>query len=258
MAKLTQAELKAFLDEKHAQFNQPAYIETDPIQVPHRFSQPENIEIAAFLAATFAWGKRSIIIQSTKRFIQLMDNSPADFVKNATQKDLRAFGFYKHRTFNAIDAVFFVKSLQHIYKNYGGLKKLFENQYQNTGSIKECLAHFRQVFFEIPHPKRTEKHVADVMRGSAAKRLNMMLRWLVRKDDRGVDLGLWSKIPASALYIPLDIHAGNTARKLGILQRKQNDWKAVEELTGKLRMLNPEDPVKYDYSLFGLGVFEGY
>lgn len=256
--KLNSKELKAFLEHKFDEFNTPSYIETDPIQVPHLFSQPADIEIAAFLTASIAWGNRQSIIKNARRLVQYMDFAPSEFVLNFQEADLERFAEFKHRTFNGTDAVFFLRSLQNIYRHHGGLGAFFESSFRESGSIKEVLSAFYRLFFSIPSPERTRKHVANVAKKSAAKRLNMLLRWLVRHDGRGVDFGLWQAIPPSALYIPLDVHSGNVGRKLGLLTRKQNDWQAVEELTEKLRQFDPTDPVKYDYSLFGLGVFEKF
>jgi uncharacterized protein (TIGR02757 family) len=246
------------LNEKAVQYNRPEFIEEDPIQVPHLFSQPENIEISGFLTATIAWGQRKTIISNARRLISLMDNEPARFVTEASEEDFKVFNYFRHRTFSPEDCKFFIRSLQNIYLKYGGLKPVFETSYKQTGSIKEALIKLRKVYFELPHLLRTEKHVADISHGSSGKRLNMFLRWMVRKDKNGVDFGLWDGINPADLFIPLDIHAGTVARSLGLLKRKQNDWQAVEELTAALRQLDKVDPVKYDFALFGLGVFEGF
>ncbi len=254
----TIADLKAFLDEKYDKYNHPDFIGSDPVQIPHSFSDPYDIEISAFLSATIAWGQRSTIIKNSQRLITLMDHAPYDFVTNCSIADLKRFEYFVHRTFNGVDCVFFIKSLKNIYKNHGGLGILFQQEYMHKQNIKATIEGVRSVFFEIDHPERTNKHFSDVSRGASAKRLNMFLRWLVRNDNRGVDFGLWQKIPASALYLPLDLHTGNVARKLGLLSRKQNDWQAVEEVTSNLRKFDPTDPVKYDFALFGLGVFEKF
>jgi uncharacterized protein (TIGR02757 family) len=251
-------DLKAFLDEKYEKYNSCDFITSDPIQIPHLFNDPLDIEISAFLAATIAWGQRVTIIKNSHRLIALMDNAPYDFIMNAGKEDLKRFEYFVHRTFNGTDCVFFIKSLQNIYKKHGGLGMLFQRNYLQTKEIKETLIHVRKVFFEIHHQQRTEKHFSNVEKGASAKRLNMYLRWMVRNDNRGVDFGLWSKIPASALYLPLDLHTGNVARKIGLLHRKQNDWRAVEDVTVNLRKLDPNDPVKYDFALFGLGIFEKF
>jgi uncharacterized protein (TIGR02757 family) len=248
--------MQLFLDQKVLEFNQPGFIETDPIQIPKLFSGKENIEIAGFLAATLAWGQRPTIIRNALKLVSLMENNPYEFLQNTTERDWNIFLHFKHRTFNGTDCIFFLKSLQNIYCRHGGLETVFTVGFRKTGSIYGALAHFRTIFFELPHEHRIGKHVSDVKKGAAAKRLNMFLRWMVRTDYAGVDFGIWKHIPASALMLPLDVHTGNVGRKLGILARTQNDWQAVEEITAKLREFDPEDPIKYDFALFGLGVFE--
>lgn len=251
-------DIKEFLDEKVLLYNVAAFIESDPIQVPHRFTDKEDIEIAAFLTASISWGKRSTIIQNANRLVDMMPGGPFHFLMDASDKELSRFLPYVHRTFNGHDCIYFLKSIQHIYRKHGGIETVFSDSFEKHNSIFNALADFRAVFFSLHEAGRTSKHVSDVTTGSAAKRLNMFLRWMVRKDDRGVDFGLWDAIPMSALYVPLDVHSGNSARKLGLLQRKQNDWKSVIELTSNLRELDPSDPVRYDYALFGLGIFEKF
>ncbi len=245
-------QLKQLLDEKYLQFNTPDFIQSDPIQIPHMFSGKEDIEISGFLAATIAWGNRKMIIRNALRMIDLMDGQPYDFLVNASDSDIDAIDNFTHRTFNITDFRYFIRALRNIYVNHGGLEQVFTQGFTSGGTIKSAIAHFRRVFFELPHPDRTEKHVSCVSRGSAAKRINMFLMWMVRNDGRGVHFGLWEKIPASALMLPLDVHTGNSARALGLLTRKQNDWKAVEEVTANLRRFDADDPVKYDFALFGL------
>lgn len=250
--------IKTFLDEKVLTYNRPSFIETDPIQVPKLFSTKENIEIAGFLAATIAWGQRPTIVRNALHLVGLMDNNPLEFLLNANEDDHYILRTFKHRTFNGTDCVFFLKSLRNIYLNHGGLEPVFTEGYLRHHTIFGALAHFREVFFELPHEARTGKHISSVEKGASAKRLNMFLRWMVRADKAGVDFGLWNQIPASALMLPLDVHTGNVARKLGLLTRTPNDWKAVEEVTARLRAFDPADPVRYDFALFGLGVFEGF
>lgn len=250
-------ELKEFLDEKVAKYNRPEFIESDPIQVPRLFILQENIEIAAFLAATISWGNRQAIIKNASRLMLMMGNQPYKFIVEGTSSDFEKLGTFVHRTFNGHDCIYFMHSLKNIYQNHGGLQTVFETGYETGESIKSALVHFHKVFFETPG-ERTRKHVANVERGASAKRLNMFLRWMIRKDKNGVDFGIWKGIPASALMLPLDVHTGNVARKLGLLKRKQDNWKAVEEVTNELRKLDPDDPVKYDFALFGLGVFEKF
>lgn len=250
-------ELKEFLDTKVEQYNHPDFITTDPIQIPHRFSKKEDIEIAAFLTATIAWGNRKSILKNAKRMVELMDNTPYDFVMQHQQKDLTKFNGFVHRTFNSIDFQVFIKSLQYIYINYGGLENIF-HLHKTENSLQPAITKLKESFFEIPHPKRSEKHLSNPAKGSAAKRINMFLRWMVRRDNKGVDFGIWKSISPSILSCPLDVHTGNIARKLGILNRKQNDAKALAELDAFLRRMDSKDPVKYDFALFGLGVFEGF
>jgi len=250
--------IQSFLDEKILLFNQTEFIETDPIQIPALFDTKENIEIAGFLAATIAWGQRPTIIRNAHKLISLMQNNPFEYLMNTDEQDWDIFLNFKHRTFNGFDCIYFLKSLKNIYQNHGGLEQVFTEGYQHNASVFGALIHFRNVFFELDHERRTEKHVSDVERGAAAKRLNMYLRWMVRSDNSGVDFGLWKQIPTSALMLPLDVHTGNVARKLGLLTRTQNDWRAVDEITAKLREFDPNDPVKYDFALFGLGVFEKF
>jgi uncharacterized protein (TIGR02757 family) len=254
---LTEKEIKEFLDEKVMQFNTRQFIESDPISIPHQFSLKEDIEISGFLAATIAWGNRKMIIKNANKMIELMGNSPFDFVMEHNDTQLKQLTGFVHRTFNSDDFVYFIKSLKNIYSNKGGMEKIFSENMTST-SIQPAIHEFKNIFFSINHPTRTEKHVSDPNKGSAAKKLNMYLRWLVRDDKAGVDFGLWKSISPAILSCPLDVHSGNVARKLGLLTRKQNDAKALEQLDSSLRMLDPKDPVKYDFALFGLGVFEGF
>ena len=254
---LNYSELKEFLDEKVELYNHPNFIESDPIQIPHRYSLKEDIEIAGFLSATIAWGNRKMIISNAKKLMELMGNTPFDFVMSHTKKDLDTLQQFVHRTFNGEDCKTFVMALQNIYQNHQGLEAVFA-QNQTDQSMQESISKFKSLFFEIPHSYRTQKHISDPLNNSAAKRLNMWLRWNCRQDQKGVDLGIWKSIPSSKLSCPLDVHSGNVARKLGLLTRKQNDGKALSELDTNLRLLDPQDPVKYDFALFGLGVFENF
>ena len=251
-------ELKQFLDEKYLQYNTPSFIECDPISVPHRFISGLDREVAGFLTAAIAWGRRDLILRSSNRLIEAMDNDPYEFIKQSTPDDLTRLAKFVHRTFNGTDCIFFMKGLKEIFSHYNSLEDVIIEGMKETGSLKDGLSFFRKQFFSIFHEKRTEKHFADVMTGAAGKRLNMFLRWMVRDDGRGVDFGLWKKISPSILFIPLDLHSGNTARRLGLLTRKQSDWKAVEELTEILREFDSNDPVKYDFALFGIGVNEKF
>lgn len=249
--------LKEFLDEKVVQYNNPQFIESDPIQIPHRFSRKEDIEISGFLVATIAWGQRKTIINNGLKLMDLMGDSPYDFVMQFSEKDEKRLSGFVHRTFNSIDLTYFMYALQHIYQNHSGMENIFST-YAKNDNLQPAIHHFKKVFFELPHPKRTEKHVSDPLKNSAAKRINMFLRWMVRNDQAGVDFGIWNSLAPSQLSCPLDVHSGNVARKLKLLKRKQNDGKALSELDTALRSLDNTDPVKYDFALFGLGVFEGF
>ena len=254
---LHKADLKEFLDEKVVLYNHPKFIESDPIQIPHQFSKKEDIEIAGFLTATIAWGNRKMIINNSNKLMELLDNAPYDFIINHQESDLKRFQNFVHRTFNSVDAIQFVKSLQHIYQNYNGLEQSLAVK-DNTENYRTAISNFKTLFFEIPHQQRTQKHISDPLKGSAAKRINMFLRWMVRNDACGVDFGVWRTHNPAHISCPIDVHSGNVARKLGLLKRKQNDCKAVIELDNSLRILDKNDPSKYDFALFGLGVFEKF
>ncbi|WP_144963405.1 TIGR02757 family protein [Gillisia sp. Hel_I_86] len=254
---MSPTELKEFLDSKVVQYNNFDFIESDPISIPHRFSLKEDIEIAGFLAATIAWGNRKSIIKNANRMMAHLENSPYDFVMNHAEEDLEPLNDFVHRTFNGLDFKSFIRSLKHVYTHHDGLEAIFSIP-TNNGSLQPHISNFKRVFFEIDHLPRTKKHVSDPLKGSAAKRINMYLRWMIRKDNAGVDFGIWKSISPALLSCPLDVHSGNVARKLGLLGRKQNDAKAVLELDLSLRKLDKEDPVKYDFALFGLGVFEKF
>lgn len=255
--KLNKEELREFLDEKVELYNQPAFIESDPISIPHQFSKKQDIEIAGFLAATIAWGNRKMILRNANRIIEMLDHSPYEFIMNSSNDEMKMIKRFVHRTFNSTDLIYFLKALQSIYRHNGGLENIFMT-YQTADSLQPAIHEFHKIFFELSHEKRTERHVSDPFKGSAAKKINMFLRWMVRKDNKGVDFGIWESISPSILSCPLDIHAGNVARKLGLLTRRMNDSKAVSELDNKLREMDPADPVRYDFALFGLGVFEDF
>ena len=254
---LNKEELKQFLDAKVLEFNTPDFIEPDPISVPHRYSLKQDIEIAGFLAASIAWGNRKMITKNGHRMMDLLGNSPYDFVMSHSDFQLEKLNGFVHRTFNSDDFKHFIKALNHIYTNKGGLEHIFI-QNQSETSLQHSIHVLHKIFFEIPHLTRTRKHVADPYKGTVSKRINMCLRWFVRNDNRGVDFGIWKNISPSKLSCPLDVHSGNVARKLGLLTRNQNDGKALLELDANLRLLDSNDPVKYDFALFGLGVFEGF
>ena len=251
---MSREEMRELLERLHDRYNNESFIEADPISVPHSFTRPVDREIAGFLAATIAWGNRRAIVQSAHRMMRYMDNAPEDFVRNATEADMEYLRTYVHRTFNGVDFQDFVRGLRHIITKWGSVGNYFETRYEEHGDLRPVFSDFRRDFFAAQHDPHCEKHLSSIDKGAACKRLCMYLRWFVRHDDRGVDFGLWRRIPMSALYMPLDIHTGRMGRNLGLLSRKQSDWKAVEELTASLRELHAEDPVRYDYSLFGLGI----
>lgn len=232
--------LKNKLDNAYIINNNIDFIKKDPIQIPHRFTSKEDVEISAFLTSIIAFGKREIIIKKANDFLQRMNNTPYHYLMNGDFSSMKGF---VHRTINDQDFIYYLTSLNNIYKN-GGLEQLFSN------NIEKSLIDFWKLFFDLPHEKRAERHISNIEKGSAAKRLNFFLRWMVRKDN--VDFGIWKNISTSNLYIPLDVHVGNVARELGIITRKQNDWKSVVEITSHLRKLDPEDPIKYDLALFSL------
>ena len=251
---MSREEMRDLLERLHDRYNNESFIEADPISVPHSFTNTVDREIAGFLAATIAWGNRRAIVQSAHRMMRYMDNAPEDFVRNATQSDMEYLRTYVHRTFNGVDFQDFVRGMRHIITKWGSVGNYFESRYEEHGDLRPVFSDFRRDFFAVEHDAHCEKHLSSIDKGAACKRLCMYLRWFVRHDDRGVDFGLWRRIPMSALYMPLDIHTGRMGRNLGLLGRKQSDWKAVEELTASLRELHVDDPVRYDYSLFGLGI----
>ncbi|WP_028375795.1 TIGR02757 family protein [Leeuwenhoekiella sp. MAR_2009_132] len=253
--KLKKSELKEFLDEKAALYESPKFIGTDPIQIPHQFTKKEDIEIIGFLVATIAWGNRKSIINNGNKLIELQGNAPYDFIKNHSSEDLKTLQNFVHRTFNGTDLITFITSLKNIYTHHKGLEYAFSIHASNSG-MQPAISEFKKLFFEIPHLNRTQKHVSDPIKNSAAKRINMFLRWMVRPALAGVDFGIWQRITPAQLSCPLDVHSGRVARQLGLLKRSQNDAKAVEELDQYLRVLDPLDPVKYDFALFGLSAFE--
>lgn len=249
--------VRTFLERKTAEFNRPEFIADDPVSVPHLFSRKEDIEIAGFLAATIAWGQRPTIVKNGLRMMDLMSHSPYEFTMNAGIKDLKRISTFVHRTFNGTDFKVFVRCLRNIYAKHGGLENVFAASLRNENTMMDAISAFRKTFFSIRHEQRTQKHVSDPAKNSTAKRINMFLRWMVRKDANGVDFGIWKTIPTASLMIPLDVHVGNVARELQLLHRTQDDRKAVEELTKMLRQFDPLDPVKYDFALFGTGISTG-
>jgi uncharacterized protein (TIGR02757 family) len=255
--KFTKSDLKEFLDEKAEQYNRPSFIKSDPISIPHRYSDKGDIEIAGFLAATIAWGNRKMILKNSLRIMEILEDAPYEFIVNSSDCELDKAVRFVHRTFNLVDLAYFLKALRHVYREKGGLEEIFD-RFKTSDSLQPAIHELHRIFFELPHEKRTERHVSDPYKGSAAKKINMYLRWMVRKDNKGVDFGIWKNISPSILSCPLDVHSGNVARKLGLLKRKQNDAAAVAELDKVLRSLDDKDPVRYDFALFGLGVFEKF
>ncbi len=258
--KPTDQKLKYFLDAKVIEYNQPSFINADPVCIPHLFSKKQDIEIAAFFAAIFAWGNRTTIINKSKELMQLMDNAPYDFCINIDLKKLENLLKFKHRTFNATDLLYFVEFLKFHYSTYDSLENAFTKSMNiHDENTENALNGFHHYFFSLNEvPARTKKHIAAPFRKSNCKRLNMFLRWMVRKDNAGVDFGIWNKIKPAQLICPVDVHVARVAKRLNILQRKQIDWQAAIELTNCLKILDANDPVKYDFALFGLGAIEKY
>ena len=250
----SKSELKDLLDSRYERYANKLFLVDDPIQIPHRFSNPIDIEISGLLTATIAWGNRKSILNSMTRLLSAMGSSPANFVINYTPTDKKHLQGFVHRTFNEMDCETFMQVLNSIYTEKGGLKNVFVDAYNKNQSIADSINAFRNCFVNSDIPKRTLKHLPNIIAGSAAKRLNMYLRWMIRPNSEGIDFGLWNEIPSSSLLIPLDVHSGRVARELGLLNRIQNDFRAVEELTNELRQFDSTDPIKYDFALFGMGV----
>ncbi|MGI8598419.1 MAG: TIGR02757 family protein [Chitinophagaceae bacterium] len=249
--------LKDFLNKKVDEYNQPSFIQSDPISVPHRFSKKQDIEIAAFFASIFAWGNRTIIINKTTQLMELMGNAPHDFIIHHKENDLKTFLNFRHRTFNTTDVLYFILFLQHHYKKYNSLEDAFF--YKGLSNQEERLNYFHKYFFSLPEaPPRTKKHIAAPFRKSTCKRLNMFLRWMVRKDNCGVDFGIWKTMNPSELICPVDLHVARVARNFDLIKRKQTDWQTAVELTDQLKKFDKKDPVKYDFALFALGVVERF
>jgi len=248
--------LREFLNQKVEEYNRPSFIKDDPISIPHLFTKEQDIEIAGFFAAVFAWGNRTTIIAKSKELMQRLDNSPFDFIKHHSQKDLKKIKGFRHRTFNEDDLFYFVESLHHHYLKHHSLEPAF---FPNKRSdAEQGLVHFKKHFFSLEHLKRTEKHISSPLQKSTCKRLNMFLRWMIRNDNKGVDFGIWKNISPSKLICPIDLHVARVAKRLGLLKRKQVDWIAAIELTEALRQLDDKDPVKYDFALFNLGIIEKF
>lgn len=260
MDSASQKEVLELLELKFEQYNTPQFIHEDPIIIPHQFKRKEDIEISGFLIALIAWGRRSMIIKNGNILMERMDHQPWAFIMDSSANEQNKLGDFVHRTFNGIDAVGLIRSLRDIYLSEGGLEGIFSNGVKETDeNTYYAIIHARKKIIENSQfPLRTHKHVANPAKNSSAKRINMFLRWMVRKDNRGVDFGIWNKIKPAQLICPLDVHTANVSRKLGLLARKQNDWKAAVELTQSLKAFHAEDPVRYDFSLFGLGIYDRF
>lgn len=254
---MTKEQMQDLLDQLYCKYNNASFIEHDPISIPHKFSLREDIEISGLLASTIAWGNRKAIVKSANRMVEMMDYAPFDFTLNASESEIAHLGSYVHRTFNGGDFITFIKALRRFYdRSIEGVSNLgvfFETSYNQSKDMRVVLSRFYNEFWNCEHEHRTRKHLSSIDKKAACKRTNMYLRWMVRKDSQGVDFGLWD-IPSSALYLPLDVHTANMGRELALLTRKQNDWKAVEQITASLREFDANDPVKYDYALFGAGI----
>jgi uncharacterized protein (TIGR02757 family) len=248
--------LKNFLDAKVDEYNQLSFIKDDPVSIPHQFSERQDIEISGFFAAMFAWGNRATIIRKTNELMKMMGMRPYEFCTDTDPKRLKKILEFKHRTFNTTDLLYFIEFFRHHYSKNKSLETAFTRQ---GTTIEKMLTGFHHYFFSLEHvPARTKKHIATPEKGSTCKRLNMFLRWMVRKDDKGVDFGIWRKISPSQLICPIDVHVARVAKRLGLIKRKQVNWQTALELTNNLRKLDKADPVKYDLALFGLGAMEKY
>lgn len=252
-------QLKHFLDAKVALYNQPSFIDKDPICIPHAYTKTQDIEISGLFAAVLAWGNRTTIINNCKKLMGWMDNSPHEFILHHKDTDLKPFLHFAHRTFNTTDLLYFLHFLQYHYRQHNSLEDAFvpAKNYREE-NVEQALIHFHNYFFSIEHPERTRKHIATPERNSACKRLNMYLRWMVRKDRKEVDFGIWKKIKPSQLICPLDVHVARVAERLGLIDDSKSNWANALELTGRLKALNPEDPAIYDFALFGLGAEERF
>jgi uncharacterized protein (TIGR02757 family) len=251
-----QEHVQALLDQKVRQYNRADFIPNDPIAIPHRFTQQADIEIAGFFAAIFAWGNRTTILNKSSELLQLMDQAPHQFITQHREKNLKKFLAFKHRTFQSTDLLYFIHFLRHHYRTHSSLESAFD---LDASNMESRLIAFHDYFFSLPDsPERTRKHEASPLRGSTCKRLNMFLRWMVRRDKMGVDFGIWKTIKPSELICPVDVHVSRVARKLGLIERKQTDWGTAIELTEALRSFDRKDPVKYDFALFSLGVNEKF
>ncbi|MFW5761288.1 MAG: TIGR02757 family protein [Cyclobacteriaceae bacterium] len=257
--KLKRSELKQLLDDKVETYNNKDFVINDPVSIPHLFNKQQDIEIAGFWAAVLSWGQRVTIINKSKELFNLMDNSPHDFILNHQEHDLKRFDSFKHRTFNLTDTLYFIEFFKYYYQNHSSLEDAFLQGLTEQSDMEKGLINFHYIFFSLPEfPARTRKHIATPERNSACKRLNMFLRWMVRHDNQGVDFGLWKRIKPSQLICPCDLHVIRVAGKLGLIRQKQNGWSTAKELTANLLRFDANDPVKYDYALFGMGIVEGF
>lgn len=251
-------DIKKWLDEKLRLYHQADFILKDPVSIPHRFTQKQDIEIAGFFAATIAWGNRTTILNSALRLLQLMDQAPYDFIQQHQDTDLKRFLDFAHRTFNATDLLYFIQFLQYHYSHHDSLETAFVPDVPYTDEhVGNALQYFYQYFFSLEHPQRTRKHIATPAKNAACKRLNMYLRWMVRKDEQGIDFGLWNRLHPHQLICPLDVHVARVSCRIGLLENETLNWKNAVTLTNKLKQMDADDPVKYDYALFGIGVSEG-
>ena len=252
--------IKEFLDKKVDEYNQPFFITDDPISIPHSFTKKQDIEIAGFFAAMFAWGNRTTIIQKSKELLSLMDNSPHDFITSAPEESLKRLIQFKHRTFTPTDLLYFIEFLKQHFRQNDSLESAFtKGMNPSDPDIENALRYFHTYFFSLEDaPPRTRKHIATPEKKSTCKRLNMYLRWMVRRDKAGVDFGIWQNISPAQLICPIDLHVARVAKRFNLLQRKQIDWQAALELTAYLRTLDKNDPAKYDFALFGLGVIDKF
>ncbi|MGX5819911.1 TIGR02757 family protein [Chitinophaga lutea] len=252
-------QLKEYLDAKAAYYDQPDFVKDDPISIPHRFTKLQDIEIAGLFAATLAWGNRTTIIRKCTELMERFDNSPYDYIRHHEPRERMKLMDFIHRTFNGLDLLYFVEFLQHYYTNVTSLEFAFSGHLDASDTdTGKALSGFHRIFFALEHPERTRKHVSTPDRNSACKRLNMFLRWMVRQDENGVDFGLWRQISPSQLVIPMDVHVSRVAARLGLIEKAEANWNTALELTEKLREMDPKDPAKYDFALFGLGVIEKY
>lgn len=250
--------LRLLLDSRVEQYNNEDFIALDPVSIPHLFNNKEDIEISGLLASIIAWGNRKMIVRNANTMMYMMGNEPYNFVMNAGKNEIEALEGFCHRTFNHTDLQFFIIGLRNIYLHHGGLESVFSQPINDGKTTKEAIVNFRETLLQTEHLPRVTRHVSNPAANSACKRINMYLKWMVRTDSNGVDFGIWKGFGTENLICPLDVHTGRIGRKLGLITRKQDDWRAAEELTAHLRLLDPKDPVKYDYALFGLGIFEKY